>query len=140
MTKLEKIAEIIREYSNGAEEDVTAEDVLEGIRTVLDDTKNFEDEIRVETDAGTLIGYKGTDPGNPSVGIMLKPKGEDFEFDLAYAEVKGEELRNVENSTEEEGDVTLYTYGDVFTEDYTSKAIIRRKAVIEQISQVTDIT
>ena len=42
MTKLEKIKEIIREYQNGSDADISVEDIIEGIDNVLtDDSEKF---------------------------------------------------------------------------------------------------
>jgi len=46
MTKLEKIEEIIREYENGCNAEITAEDIIKGIDTVLSDSSGiYESEI-----------------------------------------------------------------------------------------------
>lgn len=46
MTKLEKIEEIIREYENGCNAEITAEDIIKGIDRVLSDSSGiYESEI-----------------------------------------------------------------------------------------------
>ena len=75
----------------------------------------------------------GADSDNPSVGIYLVPKdGESAIVDLAYAEVKGEELIDISKEQGEDigyEDVSLYTYADPYTEDYTQKNVIKRSDV-----------
>ena len=140
MTKLEKIDEILREYDSGA--DVDAEDVLNGIRNVLDDDRTYEKEhsasdalgsaVRIETPAGELCAYIGSDETNPSVGIYLVPKGSDGEIiDLAYAEVKGEELAKEDGVSLE--DVSLYTYADPYHDNCTQKNVIKRSDVVKAL-------
>lgn len=41
MNKIEKISEIIREYENGCDADVTAEEIINGIKNVLDDNESY---------------------------------------------------------------------------------------------------
>lgn len=87
----------------------------------------LEPEITVDTPAGELVAYAGTDKYNPSVGIMLRPKGLDGqEMDLAYAETKCKELLD---DGESEDTVILYAYGDPYSEDYTNKHIITRENI-----------
>ena len=89
-------------------------------------------EMSVETEAGTLTAYVGPDPENKSVGITLTPKGTFSEIDLAFAEVKGQELQ------EEEGQVDLYVYGDAFDECYTEKISFKRSDVVEMLQTILD--
>lgn len=143
MTKLDKIEEIIREYENGVDSSIDASDILEGIKNVLDDptfTKeapnyaNANDTFRIDSPAGELCAYVGADIDNPSVGIYLMPKnGDGTIVDLAYAEVKGKELTDISKEQGEDigyEDVSLYTYADPYTEDYTQKNVIKRQDVI----------
>ena len=66
MTKLEKIEEIIREYRNGSDADISAEDIIEGIDNVLsDDSKSYDCEKQTIppeflVEEGTLIAYQET--------------------------------------------------------------------------------
>lgn len=71
--------------------------------------KNREEKLVVPTAAGDLLAYKGTDPQNPSICLMFKPKGEDVVVDLAYAEV-----------TDNNGNiVTVHEFRDERSEDCT---------------------
>lgn len=50
MTKLEKIEEIIREYESGSDANVTAEDIIEGIKnTIAADDRCFDPEVTPRT-------------------------------------------------------------------------------------------
>lgn len=147
MTKIEKIEEIIREYENGVDSAINAIDILEGIKNVLDDptfTEHETDEkrgcgiLRTETPAGELRVYISPDPDNPAVGIWLAPKGGDGRIiDLAYAEVKGEELMEIHNEREREKltaeDVCLYTYADPYSEEFTQRNIIKREEIVQAL-------
>lgn len=154
MTKLEKIREILREYENGTDSSVDAQNILKGINNVLDDptfTEHETDEMRgydvmrKETPAGELCAFVSGDPDNPAVGIYLTPKGGDGEIiDLAYAEVKGEELMEIHNENDRERekltaeDVCLYTYADPYTEDFTQRNIIKRDDIVKALELDTD--
>ena len=83
-------------------------------------------EITVDTLAGQLVAYAGKDLDNPSVGIYFKPLN-GGEVDLAMAEVQGEELR--EGTDVGEKDIVLYEWEDPFSEDYTSKTVLREKDI-----------
>lgn len=87
--------------------------------------------MRVETAAGTIKVYKNTDPGAPGVTVMLQPKGTDYEIDLACVEVKENPEYRVDD--EGEGDVSVYMYGNPYTEDYSMKAVIKRKDVVKAL-------
>ena len=91
--------------------------------------------LRISTPAGELCAYIGADEANPSVGIYLVPKNSGGEtLDLAYAEVKGKELTDLAIEQGEDigcEDVCLYTYADPYSEDYTSKKVIKRKDIIK---------
>lgn len=152
MTKLEKIREILREYENGADSSVDTSVILSGITNVLNDPIFTEHEtdkmrgcdiMRKETPAGELCALVSADPDNPAVGIYLIPKdGDGTIIDLAYAEVKGEELMEIHNEREREKltaeDVCLYTYADPYTEDYTQRNIIKRDDVVKALELDTD--
>lgn len=89
-------------------------------------------EIAVDTPAGHLVAYAGTDAANPSVGIMLRPKDiEGQEIDLAFAETKCKELLDTD---EAEDTVSLYVFGDPFDEDYTKKYSFYRNDVKKTLS------
>ena len=138
MTKLEKIEEILREYENGLDSALDALDILEGIKTVIDAPDiSYDIEVKADSPAGELIAYAGHDPENPSVGIYFAPKGGDGAIcDLALAEVKGKELADIAKEQGEDiglKDISLYTYADPYTEDYTHKNIIKRKDVEEAL-------
>ena len=136
MNKIEKIEEIIREYENGCDSSIDALDILEGIKNVIDDP-TFTNEIYTETPAGKLCACINSDPHCPSVSMYLMPKSSDTILDLAYAEVKGEELMEAFNESEDvklaPEDVCLYTYADPFVEEYTQRSIIKREDVIKAL-------
>ena len=124
MTQLEKIHEIIREYENGS--DISAEDVLRGIQNVLDNTRDYRQEVRIETPAGTLCAYVGPDTDNPNVGLYLIPDGSNDEIDIAIAECKGEELLE---EGENPKNISVYTYSDVTTDEWHDKFVLAREDV-----------
>jgi len=137
MTKLDKIEEILREYNNGS--NISAEAVLSGIENVMNDPEftKGDDTLRIETPAGELCAFVGVDMDNPSVGIYLMPEGGNGTIiDLAYAEVKGEELADIEDIGYK--DVTLYTYADPYTEDFTQRNIIKRDDVVKALEIEND--
>lgn len=132
MTKLDKIKEIIREYENGS--DVSALDIICGIENVLDDS-TFEEELCVDTPAGTLYAFLGADPDNKGIGIGLKV-GDDV-IDLCYAETKEEALLN-QNYGETLEDVFVYNYDNVFSEEYTRETVIKGKDVSKALGLSDD--
>lgn len=87
--------------------------------------------MRIETAAGTIKVYQNTDPGAPGVAVMLQPKGTDYEIDLAFVEVKENPAYRVDG--EGDGDVSVYMYGNPYTEEFTMKAVIKRKDVLRAL-------
>ena len=79
-------------------------------------------EFKVSTPAGNLVAYKGTDPDNPSVGVMLELKKSGSWIDLLYVETKSSELRE-EGETAD--DIFIYVYDDPTTDDYRHKYVIK---------------
>ena len=154
MTKLDKIEEIIREYENGVDSSIDASDILEGIKNVLDDpiftietseSHDSESEtLRIDSPAGELCAYVGADPDNPAVGIYLMPKdGNGTIVDLAYAEVKGKELTDISKEQGEDigyEDVSLYTYADPYTEEFTQKNVVKRNDIVKALEIDDDIS
>ena len=94
--------------------------------------EEFEEKLEVMTTAGVLKAYKSCDPGQPGICVMLKPAGYDVEVDLSYISVyEDEEYRTKDH--EENTDVCIMTYADIYSEDYTSKNMIRRKDVVSAL-------
>ena len=91
----------------------------------------------METTAGTLLAYESADPGQPGICVMLQPDGYEEEIDLAYISVyQDPEIRTPYN--EGPKDVSIMVYGNVYSEDYTEKVMIRRSD-IDQIDNLTPI-
>jgi len=123
MTKLEKIDEMIREFNSGASEGISEKKLIDAIERVLADEKTFdnEKELSVKCKQGTLKAYIDDDgAGVPAAGIMLIPNGIDVPVDLAY-------VKEDDKST----DLLAMLYGDVFQEDYTDLAEIKRKDIVK---------
>ncbi len=97
--------------------------------------KGLKDEYllgEVHTSAGVLRAYKSADPGQPGICVMLQPAGYNCEIDMSYVSV----YENSDYKTEQNErpvDVSIMTYSDVYTEDYTSKNIIRREFIVEAL-------
>lgn len=88
-----------------------------------------DNKIEVNTSAGVLRAYKSTDPGQPGICVVLQPAGYDSEIDLSYVSVyEDPEYRTSDN--ERPVDVSIMTYADAYSEDYTSKQMIRREDVM----------
>lgn len=131
MTKLEAIKELLKKYEDGLDSPVDALDILEDMKQVMNDPA-YTEELHINSPAGELCAYVGSDTDNPSVGICMIPEGSDGAVvDLAYAEVKGKELADIDKTGYE--DVSLYTYADPYTEDFTSKNIIKRDDVVKAL-------
>lgn len=86
----------------------------------------------VATSAGVLKAYKSADPGQPGIAVMLQPAGYDTEIDMSYVSVY-EDTEYQTSYKETSVDVSIMTYGNVFTEDYTDKVMIRRKDVMDAL-------
>ena len=88
------------------------------------------DILEVYTTAGVLRAYKSPDPGMPGICIMFQPAGYDSQIDTSFVSVyENKEYKTVDN--ERDTDIVIMTFGSVYTEDYTSKDIIRREDIIE---------
>ena len=80
--------------------------------------------ISVPTTAGTLKAFVAPDPGQPGIVTMLQPAGKDDDIDLAFVSVyEDKNYQTIEKEQPE--DVVIMSYADPFTENYTSKDIIR---------------
>lgn len=91
----------------------------------------FKNEVAIDTPAGKLIAYVRSTPDNPNAGVMFKPKDLDCEADLFYAETKrGELLKETSEEKDDEQTIFMYTYADIYTEDYTNKNKISRDDVV----------
>jgi hypothetical protein len=76
-------------------------------------------EVRVPVSGGVLLAAAGTDPNYPGLSVCLELKDGQL-IDLCYCEGKPDG---------ESGDISLYTYEDVKTEDYTHKHVFRAKEI-----------
>ena len=83
----------------------------------------------VMTAAGVLRAYSLVNPGAPGICVMLQPAGYEEEIDVCMAEVVEDEDYGM-SYTGSPVDVSVITWGDATSEDYTSKEIIRREDVI----------
>lgn len=102
------------------------DELAEGLMKTLEKWGLMESELSIDTPAGKLIAYAGRDLDNPSVGIYFKPLN-GGEVDLAMAEVQSKVL--CEGTDVGEKDVVLYKWEDLFSEDYTSKTVLREKDI-----------
>ena len=61
MNKIEKIEEIIREYENGCDADVTAEKIIEGIKNVINDNEAYTsyEAKKLRKEKNSLLVMKG---------------------------------------------------------------------------------
>ena len=90
---------------------------------------NDTDMIEVCTSAGVLRAYRSTDPGQPGICVTLQPAGYDCEIDMSYVSVY-EDPEYMTSDGERPVDVSIMTYGDAYSEDYTNKVLIRREDVM----------
>lgn len=88
--------------------------------------------MEVKTKAGIIKVYENADHGAPGVCVMLQPKGTDCEIDLAYVEVTEDPEYRLDPLVTEE-DVLVYMFGNPYTEDCTSKSIIKRSDVVKAL-------
>lgn len=131
MTKFEAIKELLKKYEDGLDSAMDALDILEDMQQVMNDPA-YTEELHINSPAGELYAYVSPDKDNPSVGIYMIPKDSDGTLiDLAYAEVKGKELADIDKTGYE--DVSLYTYADPYAEDFTAKNIIKRDDVVSAL-------
>ena len=78
------------------------------------------DEIVVPITDGFLVAGKGCDPEHPAIWMAYRTGNKECEIDLAIA-----------STFKEDGgkDVTVYTYNNVYSDDYQDKFIIRKKDI-----------
>ena len=91
--------------------------------------------MEIKTSAGTIVVYENANPDAPGVSVALRPDGEMVEFDLAYIEVKENAAYRDEEDYADPEDVYVYMYGDPYTDEYTDRAIIRRKDILKAMEE-----
>ncbi|MBO4847292.1 MAG: hypothetical protein IKS48_01500 [Eubacterium sp.] len=91
-----------------------------------------EDSISVETTAGTISAYADRDGQIPGIGVLFTPKDFDEEIDVCGARVYQE--KEISTDDADPQDLAIFTYADPYTEDYTSKNIIKRSSFEEALS------
>ena len=87
-----------------------------------------DEPLSVKTSAGTLRAYTSKDPQMPGISLMLQPAGFNEEVDLAYACVY-EDQKIATNEKETANDVCIFAWGDIYSEDYTEKHILRESDI-----------
>ena len=92
----------------------------------------YEPGIEVQTSAGVIKAYESPDPGQPGIAVALQPAGTEDEIDLSFVSVY-EEPQYITKDGERPVDVCIMTYADPFTEDYTSKDVIKREDVVNAL-------
>lgn len=93
----------------------------------------YEPGIEIQTSAGVIKAYENPDPGQPGIAVILQPAGTEYEIDLSFVSVY-EDPDYATAEGERPVDVSIMTYADPFSEDYTSKSIVRRENVVEALS------
>jgi len=81
--------------------------------------KEVPAELRVDTQPGTIIARKNTDPRAPGIDVSFRPKDSFEELDMAYIENKVSPEFRVDDETGDE--ILMYVYGsesDEYTEKY----------------------
>ena len=91
-------------------------------------TKKTADKVEVATSAGVIKAYAGATKELPGIFVMFQPAGSDDEIDMTSVICYEEDL-TVDH--ERPVDVVILTYGDPYTDDSTSKVIIKREDVME---------
>lgn len=99
-------------------------------------TKKNEAALEIPTSAGILKAFASQDPGQPGIVVMLQPAGYDCDIDMSYVSVYEDENYKTKDN-ERPVDVSIMTYGDIYTEDYTSKILIRREDVLKATPEET---
>lgn len=90
--------------------------------------------IEKPANGGTLVAYANdVDKESSQAGVYYRPNGTDVIFDLCCAEVKGEGLAVIDGKTADNKDVDVYTYSDIFKEDYTDKFTLKHHDIIEML-------
>ena len=83
------------------------------------------DKIEVKTTVGTIYGEKDTTPGRPGICVTFLPEGADEKIDLSYVSVPEDPDHKIDEK-ENLQDIVIMTYENVYDEDYTSMASIRK--------------
>lgn len=90
--------------------------------------------ISVDTPAGKIMAEKSTDPSQPGICVVFNPTGFKCEVDAAYVAVyKDPETQTSDKERPE--DLVIFTYGNVYDKDYTTKSILRREDVVCALSE-----
>lgn len=97
-------------------------------------SKKNEAALTVPTSAGILKAFASQDPGQPGIVVMLQPAGYDCDIDMSYVSVYEDENYKTKDN-ERPVDVSIMTYGNVHTEDYSDKILIRREDIINAIPE-----
>ncbi|MBO5435935.1 hypothetical protein J6A31_09085 [bacterium] len=94
--------------------------------------------IKVPTDNGHLIVYNcESDFGTKQIGMDYSVENETDELtvQIATAEIKKGELAEVSHLSSDNKDVDVYTYSNVFDEDYTDKFTIKHNDVLSLLDE-----
>lgn len=90
-------------------------------------------EIRVSVPKGEFV--MGISTGESTQASVCLENDTLGMVDLLMAECVGEELRE---ENESEGDIRLYTWGDISTEDYSIRHTIRAEEIDAQVEYLTE--
>lgn len=86
-----------------------------------------EERLLVDTPLGTIKAYKSSDPNYPGIYLMFTPDGEDYEIDLALAEV----VLHEEDSTKDF--LRMIVWSDINNDDYTHNIKIANKEELDKL-------
>lgn len=95
-----------------------------------------EEKIEISTSAGNLRAYTSKNPDQPGICVMLNPAGSEDEIDVSYVSVY-EDPEYALNG-ERPVDVSIMTYADPYSEDYTDKKVLKREDVIKALELDTE--
>ncbi len=84
-----------------------------------------EYKLEVPTPAGIIKAEPCADPNHPGIFLALTPKGFDIEIDLSLAEAE-----------EKSENVSIFTWGNPSSEDWSRKDVIRRADVVSALKDI----
>lgn len=94
-------------------------------------------DLKVHTSAGVLRAYKNNTPVNPGISVLFQPAGFEDEIDLMEACVY--EDPDAARDGERPVDVVVKTFTDPKSEEFTTRNIIMREAILSALSPLETI-
>ena len=97
-----------------------------------------ENNLEVYTPAGIIRANKCGEPEQPGISVTLQPTGYDDIINVSDVFVYEDSTYREKGGNERDVDVCVMTYGDVSTEKYTKKDVLRREDIVDALGEFSE--